>query len=121
MAGVRTSVSTQVRHNGELVSTKKNSSRVTTKPKNAVVLRGTKEVRSVFAAGSPPTSATGVEAVRRSSPPATPTGTTHRRDLLRSPGRSFTTGGGHRDLEGPDPVAVRAGRFDSGTGSTCRS
>lgn len=53
VAGVRTTVSTQVRHNGELVSTKKTSSRVTTKPKNAVVLRGTKEVRSVLRGGEP--------------------------------------------------------------------
>lgn len=51
--GERTVVTTEVRHNGAVVSKERTSSRITTKPKNAVVLRGTREVRSVLRGGEP--------------------------------------------------------------------
>jgi len=51
--GERTTVVVEVRHDGRLVSEKKTSSKVTTEPRSAVVLRGTKEVRSVLRGGEP--------------------------------------------------------------------
>ena len=53
-AGVRTVVYTEVRHNGKLVDRRKTGSKVTVKPKNKVVLRGTRVVnKSVPKGGAP--------------------------------------------------------------------
>lgn len=51
--GERTTVTTEVRHNGTVVSREKTRSTVTTQPKSALVLRGTREVRSVLRGGEP--------------------------------------------------------------------
>ena len=116
VAGVRTTVSTQVRHNGELVSTKKTSSRVTTKPKNAVVLRGTKEVRSVLRGGEPADVGDGGGSRSQifttgytywdNSPPGSA-------QIARPIVHDRAAGTG--TWKDPITVAVRAGRFDFGT------
>ncbi len=49
--GERTTVTTEVRHNGTLVRTEEASSKVTAQPKSALVLRGTRDVRSVLRGG----------------------------------------------------------------------
>lgn len=51
--GVRTTVFTEVRRNGELAGRAKVRSTVTTKPRDRVVLRGTKKVLSVLDGGEP--------------------------------------------------------------------
>ena len=50
-AGVRTTVYTEVRHNGKLESRKQTSSTITTQPRTKVVLRGTRETKSVLEGG----------------------------------------------------------------------
>ena len=51
--GVRTLTYTEVRHNGKLASRKQTGSAVTTKPTAKLVLRGTREVKSVVDGGAP--------------------------------------------------------------------
>ena len=114
--GVRTTVSTQVRHNGELVSTKKTSSRVTTKPKNAVVLRGTREVKSVLRGGKPADVGNGGGSRSQifttgytywdNSPPGSA-------QIAQPVVHDRAAGTG--TWKDPITVAVQAGRFDFGT------
>ena len=52
--GVRTTVYTEVRHDGRLESRKKTSSTITTEPRTKVVLRGTRETKSVLDGGRAP-------------------------------------------------------------------
>ncbi len=116
VAGVRTTVSTQVRHNGELVSTKKTSSKVTTEPKNAVVLRGTKEVKSVLRGGQPADVGNGGGSRSQifttgytywdNSPPGSA-------QIARPIVHDRAAGTG--TWKDPVTVAVQAGRFDFGT------
>ncbi len=51
--GVRTIVYSEVRHNGKLATRVKASSKITTQPKAKVVLRGTRETKSVLEGGEP--------------------------------------------------------------------
>ncbi len=51
--GVRTTVYTEVRHNGKLESRKQTSSTITIEPRTKVVLRGTRETKSVIDGGEP--------------------------------------------------------------------
>ena len=53
VAGVRTTQYTEVRRNGKLSSRTKISSTVISKPKNQIVLRGTRPVKSVLEGGQP--------------------------------------------------------------------
>lgn len=120
--GVRTTVSTEVRRNGKLVSTKKTSSAVTTKPKSAVVVRGTKEVRSVLRGGEP--AEVGNGGGTRSQ--IFTTGYTYwdntRRGRPRSRARSCTTGpAAPAPGRTRSPSRSRPAASSSAPGSTCRS
>ena len=53
VAGVRTAAFIEDRHNGELDNRKKLISNVTTKPRDQVVLRGTRPIKSVLEGGQP--------------------------------------------------------------------
>lgn len=116
VAGVRTTVYTEVRHNGTLVSRKKTRSAVTTKPRDEVVLRGTKRVLSVLDGGEPANVGDG--GGRRSqifvtgytywdnSPPGSA-------QIARP--QIHDRAGGVGTWKDPVTVAVRAGRFPFGT------
>ena len=122
VAGVRTTVFTEVRHNGKLVSREKTGSTVSTKPRNKVVLRGTKRVLSVLDGGSRPNVGDG--GGRRSqifvtgytywdnSPPGSA-------QIARP--QVHDRAGGVGTWKDPITVAVRAGRFPSAPASTSRS
>lgn len=114
--GVRTTVSTEVRHNGKLVSTEKTSAEVTTKPKSAVVLRGTKEVRSVLRGGEPADVGDGggtrseIFTTGYTYWDNTPPGSAQiARPIVHD------RAGGTGTWKDPITVAVRAGRFEFGT------
>ncbi|MDN5762071.1 MAG: ubiquitin-like domain-containing protein [Microlunatus sp.] len=114
-AGVRTSVFTEIRHNGKLVSRHKTRSAVTTKPKNEVVLRGTRET-SVLDGGKP--AKVGDGGGRRSqifvtgytywdnSPPGSA-------QIARP--QIHDRAGGAGTWKDPVTVAVQSGRFSFGT------
>lgn len=53
VAGVRTTVFTEIRHNGKLAGREKTRSTMTTKPRNELVLKGTRRVLSVLDGGEP--------------------------------------------------------------------
>ena len=114
--GKRTVVTTEVRHNGTLVSREQTSSRITTKPKNAVVLRGTKPVRSVLRGGEPADVGDGGGTRSEifttgytywdNSPPGS---AQIARPILHD------RAGGTGTWKDPITVAVQAGRFEFGT------
>lgn len=114
--GVRTTVNTEVRHNGKLVSTEKTSSTVTTKPENAVVVRGTREVKSVLRGGEPADVGDGggtrsqIFTTGYTYWDNTPPGSAQiARPIVHD------RAGGTGTWQDPITVAVQAGRFDFGT------
>lgn len=114
--GERATVTTEVRHNGKLVDTVTIGSTVTTKAKDAVVLRGTREVKSVLRGGEP--ADVGDGGGTRSQ--IFTTGYTYWDNT--PPGSAqiarpvvHDRAGGTGTWKDPITVAVRSGRFEFGT------
>ena len=116
VAGVRTTVFTETRHNGKLAGRQKTRSTVTTKPRNRVVLRGTRRVLSVPDGGEPANVGDG--GGRRSQIFVTgytywdndPPGSA---EIARP--QIHDRAGGVGTWKDPITVAVRVGRFPFGT------
>lgn len=114
--GVRTAAFIEDRRNGELTSSEKLISNVTTKPKDQVVLRGTKAIKSVLDGGQPADVGNG--GGKRSqifttgytywdnSPPGSA-------QIARP--QIHDRAGGTGTWKDPITVAVQSGRFDFGT------
>jgi len=116
VSGVRTAVFLEDRRNGELDSREKFLSKLTTKPRDQIVVRGTKPVRSVLDGGKP--AKVGNGGGKRSRIFVTgytywdndPPGSAQiARPVLHD------RAGGTGTWKDPITVAVRAGRFDFGT------
>lgn len=95
VAGVRTTTFTEVRHNGKIASRATTSSKVTTKPRDKVVLRGTREVVR--------------EVVRRETSQAAPRQTPRRETPSVAPKRTRSSGSSGNN-SGPANVGSGGGQ-----------